>query len=150
VHKPQTKPPRKFLEEYFNEYKSPSQVDLLICYYKLPIWFIRKHRRKLSIDNVQKLLVFQTLPEYFIESLVFKSIKYKHLVDIVCMNQKLSEVFIRRYRYRLRWSYISKYQKLSEEFLVEFIDKIDLYWLEVNKNVPKDVFERIKLLKGIL
>jgi hypothetical protein len=66
------------------------------------------------------------------------------------LTQSFSENFIREWQNTLSWSVISEKQKLSEEFLVEFIDKVDLYWLERNKNVPKDVFERIKLLKGIL
>jgi hypothetical protein len=62
----------------------------------------------------------------------------------------LSEDFIREFRDEVDWFWISFRQILSEDFLVEFIDKVNLRWLERNKNVPKDVFERIKLLKGFL
>jgi hypothetical protein len=68
----------------------------------------------------------------------------------ISVYQKLSEDFMREFQDRVDWAHIAKHQKLSEEFLVEFIDKIGLFWLEVNKNVPKDVFERIKLLKGAI
>jgi hypothetical protein len=68
----------------------------------------------------------------------------------ISSNYQLPEDFIREFHNKVSWLCISFCQKLSEEFLVEFIDKIDLYWLERNKNVPKDVFERIKLLKNLL
>jgi hypothetical protein len=68
----------------------------------------------------------------------------------ISIYQKLSEDFMREFKDKIQWLFIFEFQKLSEEFLVEFIDNVSLYWLERNKNVPKDVFGRIKLLKSIM
>jgi hypothetical protein len=66
-------------------------------------------------------------------------------------NYNLSENFMREFQDMVYWSYISKYQKtLSEDFLIEFLDRIEIRWLEGNDNVPKDVIGRVKLLKVVL
>ena len=43
--------------------------------------------------------------------------------------QKLSEDFIRDFRCEVNWSYISLYQKLSENFIREFKNKVDWSWI---------------------
>ena len=46
--------------------------------------------------------------------------------------QKLSENFIRKFQDRVNWMYISTYQKLSEDFIREFQDNV--HWLTISKN----------------
>ena len=51
---------------------------------------------------------------------------------------------------RYFWYNISKYQTLSEQFLMEFIDKIDLYWLEMNEKISQEVKDRIIAYKKVM
>jgi hypothetical protein len=47
----------------------------------------------------------------------------------VAVNHKLSEEFIRKHHHNMDWAWISKYQHLSNEFVVEFIDEIDDFFV---------------------
>ena len=52
--------------------------------------------------------------------------------------QKLSEDFIREFKNRVEWGYISEFQKLSENFIREFKDKVDWYNIITNQELSKD------------
>jgi hypothetical protein len=41
-------------------------------------------------------------------------------VDAFYIDHKLSKDFIREFKDKINWSMISKYQRLSEEFIIEF------------------------------
>ena len=56
-------------------------------------------------------------------------------------HQKLSENFIRKYKDKVYWCIISEKQNLSKDFIVEFSDKIDLEKLVLNKNISDEVKE---------
>lgn len=45
--------------------------------------------------------------------------------DDISKYQKLSEDFIREFHNKVNWNMISKYQKLSEDFIKEFENKVD-------------------------
>ncbi|MFH1526369.1 MAG: hypothetical protein ABIG69_06910 [Bacteroidota bacterium] len=59
--------------------------------------------------------------------------KFQNKVDwnLISIQQKLSEDFIREFQYKVNWNQISKYQKLSEDFIREFQDKV--YWICISK-----------------
>jgi len=46
--------------------------------------------------------------------------------------QKLSEEFIEKFQDKVYWYWISKYQKLSEQFIEKFQNKVD--WSEISQN----------------
>ena len=49
----------------------------------------------------------------------------------ISTNQKLSEDFIREYQDKVNWTSISEFQKLSEDFIREFQDKVK--WNKIKK-----------------
>ena len=59
----------------------------------------------------------------------------KDLTDVDWYNisyyQKLSEEFIRKFKDKVNWYSINYYQKLSEEFIREFKDRV--YWYNISK-----------------
>lgn len=60
----------------------------------------------------------------------------------VSRNQKLSEDFIRDYSEKLNWEYITSSQELSEDFVIEFSDKIYWYDYSANKKLSKRILEK--------
>ena len=52
--------------------------------------------------------------------------------EYISEHQKLSEDFIREFQDKVDWEYISAYQKLSEDFIREFQDEVN--WYEISKN----------------
>ena len=60
------------------------------------------------------------------------------------MHQKLSEEFIRKFKNKVDWGCISAYQKLSEDFIRKFQDKV--YWDYISKfqNLSEDFIREFK------
>jgi hypothetical protein len=58
--------------------------------------------------------------------------------------QKLSEDFIREFQDKVEWDYISGYQKLSEDFIREFKDKINWHWISSNQKLSEDFIREFK------
>ena len=56
--------------------------------------------------------------------------------------QKLSEEFIDKYIDKVNWSYISGYQKLSEEFIDKYIDKVNWYFISRYQKLSEDFIEK--------
>ena len=54
--------------------------------------------------------------------------------------QKLSEDFIREFQNKVNWYLISRCQKLSEEFIREFQEKVD--WIEISLNQNIQISKR--------
>lgn len=52
--------------------------------------------------------------------------------------QKLSEDFIREYQNKLNWDNISIYQELSDDFIREFQDKVDWKLISIFQNLSED------------
>jgi 3-methyladenine DNA glycosylase Tag len=63
----------------------------------------------------------------------------------------LSEELIRKNKDKVYWINISKYQKLSEDFIIEFQDSIQFEWLIENKELENysESFQRFILMKII-
>ena len=59
--------------------------------------------------------------------------------------QKLSEEFIREFKNKVNWYWISKYQKLSEEFIREFKGKVDWDRISKYQKLNEDFIREFKL-----
>ena len=53
-------------------------------------------------------------------------------------NNELTEEFIREFKDRVNWIYISVCQKLSEDFIREFEDIVDWYWISRSQKLSED------------
>ena len=71
------------------------------------------------------------LEEVNILDFINDSMTKKDWFNISCY-QKLSEDFIRKYKYSVNWNLISSRQKLSENFIREFQDNVN--WLAISSN----------------
>jgi hypothetical protein len=63
--------------------------------------------------------------------------------------QKLSESFIEKHKDLVNWLWISEYQTFSENFILNNLEYIDIGYLEVNKNIPKETIEKVKFMKEL-
>jgi hypothetical protein len=74
---------------------------------------------------------------------------YKSLDNVDWYNiskyQKLSEDFIREFQDEVDWDNISSYQKLSEDFIREFQNKVDWYWISLNQKLSEDFIKEFNL-----
>ena len=59
--------------------------------------------------------------------------------DNISYYQKLSEDFIRKFKDKVTWYRISWYQKLSLEFIIENIKYIDMDGLKLNNNIIQEI-----------
>ena len=64
--------------------------------------------------------------------------KYRVNWNYISRYQKLSEDFIREFQTEVNWYYISKYRKLSEDFIREFQDKVDWYYISKYQKLSED------------
>ena len=62
--------------------------------------------------------------------------------DYISVYQKLSEEFIEKYIDKVDWWYISKYQKLSEEFIEKYIDKLNWYCISKYQTLSEKFIEK--------
>ena len=53
-------------------------------------------------------------------------------------DNKLSEDFIREFQDKINWKTISATQKLSEEFIIEFKDKVDWEYISKYQKLSKE------------
>ena len=58
--------------------------------------------------------------------------------------QVLSEDFIREFKYKVDWDYISQCQKLSEEFIMEFKNEVNWYIIRVYQKLSEEFRKKIK------
>ena len=73
---------------------------------------------------------------------------YESLEEIDWLNisryQKLSEDFIREFKDEVNWVCISENQKLSEDFIREFKDKVNWFWISKYQKLSKDFIREFK------
>ena len=55
--------------------------------------------------------------------------------QLISQEEKLSEEFIEKFQDKVDWEWISFFQKLSEEFIEKFQDKLSLTGLLHNENI---------------
>ena len=113
----------------------------LIKYIKVDEKFIKKNLNKINIKDV---FVYQTLSEGFVEKHINKD-----NIEVVLKHQKLSEEFLEKLtklsffdkinnkKLYKEWCLISKYQALSDKFVVKH--KKELNWMELSNNQNIDV-----------
>jgi hypothetical protein len=84
------------------------------------------------------------LPEEYVE-------QHKDVVnwDWVSSCQEWSEEFISKYADRITWHIILECQNISENLILNNLEYIDLFYLENNENVPKELFEKVKIMKEL-
>jgi hypothetical protein len=58
----------------------------------------------------------------------------------ISARQKLSENFIREFQNKVKWEYISINQELSEDFIREFQDKVNWDWISGNQKFSEDFY----------
>ena len=59
--------------------------------------------------------------------------------DKLCKFYMLEEELMDSCSHRLNWMIVSKYQKMSLDFILKFKDKIDIEMLELNIKIPRDI-----------
>src|SRR5574344_2076628 len=62
----------------------------------------------------------------------------------ISKNQKLSEEFIDKYNDKVYWGYISQYQKLSEEFIEKHYDKVYWCYISIYQTLSEEFIEKHK------
>ena len=55
----------------------------------------------------------------------------------------LSEQFMEKYRNRVNWTWISRFQKISKKFAIKFKAYIDLDRFRFNKNIPPETYNAV-------
>jgi hypothetical protein len=63
---------------------------------------------------------------------------------------EVPEEFIREFVVNIDWFWVSSCQKLSESFLIEFIDKIIPEYCKNNQKIPQEVVERVLAMKELM
>jgi hypothetical protein len=105
---------------------------------------LEKYINDFNVGHWSYISKYQTLSEPFIE-------KHKDLVNWLWISRKqvLSESFIEEFKDKVYWYCISEYQKLSENFLLNHLEYIDIEDLKENKNISKELFEKVKFMKEL-
>lgn len=83
----------------------------------------------------------------FIKLNLYKLISYfgfKVDWNYISRYQKLSLEFIDKHKYKVNWDNISKYQKLSEEFIDKHKDKVDWYYISIYQKISLEFIEKYK------
>jgi len=73
----------------------------------------------------------------------FKNSKNINWLDVSIFN-KLSEDFIEKYKDKISWGYISAYQKLSENFIEKYKDKVDWSQISEYQKLSEDFIKKFK------
>jgi hypothetical protein len=105
---------------------------------------LEKYINSFNVVHWYWISIYQDLSERFIE-------KFKEKLDwyYISWHQTLSELFIEKYKNKVDWYHISRYQKLSENFLLNNLEYVVIDWLEDNKNLPKELLEKVKFMKEL-
>ena len=107
--------------------------------------------KKMKIKNIDKNII-KIIDKKKIDKEAKDVKKYlkKHnnnWIDI-SIKEKLSEDFIRTFHNKVHWEFISIYQKLSEDFIREFRHKLNLDNIIKNQKVNKNFRECLKWEKN--
>jgi hypothetical protein len=120
-----------FIEEF--EQCLPS-VDVIVNQ-NVDIAFIERHMRD---DDLHAFLTKDHIGNNLIQAGQIESFLAKHADALThaqwafaCQFQKLSESFIREFRYQVDWRFISAFQTLSESFIREFQHQVDWHYVSI-------------------
>ena len=75
----------------------------------------------------------------------FRSNPNSYIYDNILYTDQLSEDVLREFHCYFNWTWISRTQKLSKEFIVEFYDKIDFESLIKNENISDEIKQFCKI-----
>ena len=67
---------------------------------------------------------------------------FKADLDYISIHQKLSEEFIDKYKDKVKWHYISAYQTLSEEFIEKHYDKVNWNIISRYQTLSEDFIDK--------
>lgn len=122
-------------KKYINYWILTSNEDLSM----IPVNMFIDHMNSVNWANI---LFRRKFPEDILEKLLHadgnKAFIYPKW-QVISMYQDLTEEFIIRHIDEVSWTDISEYQKLSLQFLTDYREFIDVYALQNNHNIPKDV-----------
>jgi intein-encoded DNA endonuclease-like protein len=63
-----------------------------------------------------------------------------HGWEYISYYQKLPEDFIHEFQDRVDWHWISARQKLSEDFIRKFQDRVDWFWISTRQEFSEDFY----------
>lgn len=69
---------------------------------------------------------------------------------VLSYGYELPEEFIREFHIFVSWEDILEFQNLSEGFLIEFIDEVDICFLKYNRVVRQDIKDKIIAMKELM
>ncbi len=58
--------------------------------------------------------------------------------------QKLSEEFIEKFQDKVKWKVVLRYQELSEEFIEKFQNKVNWYWISIYQKLTEKFIEKFQ------
>ena len=94
-----------------------------------------------SVTNKIKIIEeIKDIEKFFDKNINNFIVDYYSLIN----NQKLSEEFIDKYKDKVDWFWVSKYQTLSEKFIEKHSDKIDWFWVSKYQTLSEGFIEKYK------
>ena len=94
-----------------------------------------------SVTNKIKILEEITDIEKFFDENINNFVVDWYFISIY---QKLSEEFIEKYCNKVYWYYISVHQTLSEEFIEKYKDKVEWYYISIYQKLSESFIEKHK------
>lgn len=105
---------------------------------KLPESFIRRYKEQWEMKDI---LVQQQVSEQFLRDYLNEFKKQEWIY--ISRYQKLNEQFIREFRKKVKWNIIAMYQNVSRDFINEFNKKID--WKRISmETLTEEYMEKYK------
>lgn len=127
-----------FSEEFLTEFFQKINWRILLKYQDIDENFFVKHKNSFNYISYVYSSIWETIVRYQTFSEDTLKILHKDLPwQFVCQYQKLSENFIRNFICKklpsnsIGWNELSRYQKLSENFIRKYKDKVD--WLNISR-----------------
>jgi hypothetical protein len=93
-------------------------------------------------NNLNKLLFKEQLQEFELEYLIKNFELNINDWESISTKQKLSEDFIEKYKDKVVWINVSINQILSEEFIEEFKNKVDWYFISLYQELSEEFIEK--------
>lgn len=120
---------KKLKEWFIDKYLDDMNIFTLLINQRLKINYIFKLMKKINFkiyseeEIMRCLLEKQKVNEQFIIEYIDIMDKYSLCWPSIACDQKLSEEFMDKYSDKLEWSYIARHQKFSLEFYNKHIEK---------------------------
>lgn len=117
-------------------------LETLVSQQKLSVSFLKQFKNKLDLKRV---IIYQLLSEDFIEEII-EDLENKDgdFWYYISTYQKLSEDFIREFKDKVYWQRICMNQKLSEGFIEEFNDRVDWSLIWIFQSLSENLKQKYK------